>query len=220
MPVRFDTDNWEIYKRFPPGLFIVDSLRSSHLLEENSSRDASFIMARFKEIRALGNTIILIHHENKIGGYRGSTAWFDLSDHILKFSRVKGIGSNEDAAEDELDLPIRLGLGGKSRFSSAMELKPMFFNFQNHQLCLAEDPEFKILRKMADHIEDGGSYYNDFYKAVSEDIELRDGDKKMGKARFDRLLKKGNSAVWPFWKKDEISISGRPRTIIIRADQG
>ena len=85
MPVRFDSDEWEIYKSFPPGLFIIDSLRSSHLLEENSSKDASFIMGRFKEIRALGHTIILIHHESKAGGYRGSTAWFDLSDHILKF---------------------------------------------------------------------------------------------------------------------------------------
>ena len=90
--VRFDSDEWEIYKSFPPGLFIIDSLRSSHLLEENSSKDASFIMGRFKEIRALGNTIILIHHENKAGGYRGTTAWFDLSDHILKFSRVKALG--------------------------------------------------------------------------------------------------------------------------------
>src|SRR4030042_3644007 len=152
-PIRVDGDEWKIYKTFPPGLFIIDSLRSSHLLEENSSKDASLIMAHHKEIRAAGNTIILIHHENKIGGYRGSTAWFDLSDHILKFSRVKRIGSDEDAEDDDLNLPIRLGLGGKSRFSSAMEFQPMYFKFENHQLCSAEDPEEEILSKMADLLD-------------------------------------------------------------------
>lgn len=153
MPVRFDAEGWEIYKAFPPGLFIIDSLRSSHLLEENSSKDASLIMGRHKQIRALGNTIFLIHHENKVGGYRGSTAWFDLSDHILKFSRVKSIGSDEDVEEDDFTLPIRLGLGGKSRFSSAMEFTSIHFKFENHQLCLAKDPDEELLRKMADLLD-------------------------------------------------------------------
>jgi hypothetical protein len=185
MPVRFDSDQWEIYKTFPPGLFIIDSLRSSHLLEENSSKDASFIMARHKEIRALGNTIILIHHENKLGGYRGSTAWFDLSDHILKFSRVKKVGSDEDAEEDDFDLPIRLGLRGKSRFSSAMELKPMYFRFENHQLCSADDPDDEILNKMADLLNPiSPPNQSEFQKLVKENLGL-------GQKDFRKLLKKG-----------------------------
>ena len=106
-------------------------------------------MARHKEIRALGNTIILIHHENKLGSYRGSTAWFDLCDHILKFGRVERIGSDQDVEEDNFDLPIRLGLGGKSRFSSAMNFKPMYFKFEDHQLCRADDPDEETLGKMA-----------------------------------------------------------------------
>ncbi len=185
MPVRFDAEDWEIYKKFPPGLFIIDSLRSSHLLEENSSKDASLIMARHKEIRALGNTIILIHHENKIGGYRGSTAWFDLSDHILKFSRVQRIGSDEDAEEDDFDLPIRLGLGGKSRFSSAMELRPMYFRFENHQLCSAENPEEEVLTKMAQLLNPAyPPNQSEFQKLVKQNIGI-------GQKDFRKLLKKG-----------------------------
>ena len=191
MPVRFDAEDWEIYKKFPPGLFIIDSLRSSHLLEENSSKDASFIMARHKEIRALGNTIILIHHENKLGGYRGSTAWFDLSDHILKFSRVKRIGSDEDAEEDDFDLPIRLGLGGKSRFSSGMDLKPMYFKFENHQLCCADDPEEGVLKKMADLLDPlNPPNQSEFRKLVKDNLNI----KRKG---FDKLLKKGEDRN--FW---------------------
>jgi len=191
MPIRFDSDEWQIYKTFPPGLFIVDSLRSSHLLEENSSKDASFIMARHKEIRALGNTIILIHHENKIGGYRGSTAWFDLSDHILKFSRVRKIGSDEDVDEDDFDLPIRLGLGGKSRFSSAMELKPMYFKFENHQLCSTGDPEEEILNKMADFLNPlVPPNQSEFRKLAKDNLDLK-------RKSFDKLLKKGEDRN--FW---------------------
>ncbi len=194
-PIRFDADEWEIYKTFPPGLFIIDSLRSSHLLEENSSKDAAFVMARHKEIRALGNTIILIHHENKIGGYRGSTAWFDLSDHILKFSRVKRIGSDEDAEEDNFDLPIRLGLGGKSRFSSAMDLKPMYFKFENHQLCCVDDPEEETLNKMAGLLNPlTPPNQSEFQKLVKQNLWV-------GQKDFRRLLKKGEDRNFWFVKR-------------------
>jgi hypothetical protein len=196
-PIRFDTDQWEIYKSFPPGLFIIDSLRSSHLLEENSSKDAAFIMARLKEIRALGNTIILIHHENKVGGYRGSTAWFDLSDHILKFSRVKSIGSDEDAEEDNFDLPIRLGLGGKSRFSSAMDLKPMYFKFKEHRLCSAEDPEEEPLNKMADLLDPAyPPNQSEFQKLVKQNLGI-------GAKDFRKLLKRGESLHFWFSEKSK-----------------
>ncbi len=190
-PVRFDTDEWEVYKTFPPGLFIVDSLRSSHLLEENSSKDASFIMGRHKEIRALGNTIVLIHHENKLGGYRGSTAWFDLSDHILKFSRVKAIGSDEDAVEDDFNLPIRLGIGGKSRFSSAMDFEPKWFKFENHQLCSADDPEEDILKKMADLLNPSDPPNQSEFRALVK------SNLSIGRKPFDKLLKRGE--LLNFW---------------------
>jgi hypothetical protein len=190
-PVRFDADEWGIYKTFPPGLFIIDSLRSSHLLEENSSQDAAFIMARHKEIRALGNTIILIHHENKGGGYRGSTAWFDLSDHILKFCRVKAIGSDEDAQEEDLNLPIRLGLGGKSRFSSAMDLAPLYFKFQDGQLARADDPEDEILNRMAELLNPAfPPNQTEFQKLVKENLGI-------AAKPFRSLLKKGEEkGVW------------------------
>lgn len=194
-PVRFDADEWEVYKTFPPGLFIIDSLRSSYLDEENSSKVAAFIMARFKEVRSMGNTVILIHHENKIGSYRGSTAWFDLSDHILKFSRVKEIGSDKDVDDDNFNLPIRLGLGGKSRFSSALELKPMFFKFENQLLVRAEDPEnepLENLRKILVGMGDSGGIpptQGDFIKLIRKEFQV-------GKDKARSMIKKGEGVYW------------------------
>jgi hypothetical protein len=194
-PIRFDADEWEIYKTFPPGLFIIDSLRSSYLDEENSSKVASFIMALFKEIRSLGNTIILIHHENKIGSYRGSTAWFDLSDHILKFSRVKEIGSDKDVDDDNFDLPIRLGLGGKSRFSSALELRPMFFRFENQLLVSADNPDNEPLENVRNILigmtGDGGNppTQGELIKLIKKELEV-------GKDKARQLIRKGEGVYW------------------------
>lgn len=190
-PFRIDSEGWEIYKAFPKGLIIFDSLRSSHHGEENSSKDAGFIMDRYREIRSLGNTIILIHHENKLGGYRGSTAWFDLVDHVLKFNRVRKIGSDEEGDENDFNLPIRLTLGGKSRFSSAMELKPLYFKFENHNLCLADDPETDILNKMAELLSPAyPPNQSEFKKLVADNLGFK-------QKAFNKLVKKGeDSGFW------------------------
>jgi hypothetical protein len=196
MPVRIDAPESEIYKSFPPGLFIIDSLRSSHTLEENSSKDASFVMAKHKELRAAGHTIILIHHEAKKGGYRGSTAWFDLCDHILKFSRVRKIGSDEEVDEDDFDLPIRLGLGGKSRFSSGMELKPMYFKFQDHQLCLADDPITEPLKKMCELLSnDSPTIKKDFQEMVADKLGFK-------RKAFEKLLRQGEKDK--LWRSEKL----------------
>jgi hypothetical protein len=143
-------------------------------------------MGRYKEIRSLGSTVILIHHDNKIGGYRGSTAWFDLSDHILQFSRVKKVGDDKgvDQSED-FNLPIRLALGGKSRFSSAMELKPMYFKFENNQLCLVDDPDDEVLCKMALLLHPTvPTNQSQFQSKVKDNLDI-------GKDNFRKYLKMG-----------------------------
>ena len=195
MPVRIDADEWTIFKTFPPGLFIIDSLRSSHLLEENSSKDAAFVMSRFKEVRVLGNTIVLVHHENKLGGYRGSSAWFDLSDHILKFGRVPRIGSDEDADQDDFTLPIRLGLGGKSRFSSAMEFRPMFFRFEDHQLCIASNPDEAVLEKIAKLLNpETPPNQGQLQKLVQANLGI-------GRKGFEKFLRQG---MGKYWRVEEV----------------
>lgn len=191
VPVRIDADAWEIYKVFPPGLLIIDSLRSSHLLEENSSRDASFVMSRYKEICNTGHTVSLIHHQSKIGGYRGSTAWLDLSDHVLQFNRVRSIGSDEDVDEDNFDLPIRLAVKGKSRFSSGLELKPMYFKFQDSQLVSADNPEKNTLIKMAGLLSAASPpNQTEFRKLADDNLGLK-------RKAFDKLLRKGEEL--DFW---------------------
>ena len=75
-PPRLDESKWISYKSLPTGLIIFDSMRSAHLLDENSSKDMTLIMSRMKELRELGHTIIALLHAPKGDArtYRGSTA--------------------------------------------------------------------------------------------------------------------------------------------------
>jgi len=195
MPVRFDSDDWEIYKTFPPGLFIIDSLRSSHNLDENSSKDAQFITSRIKELRSLGSTILLIHHETKIGGYRGSTAWFDLADHILKFSRVKKIGDDRDTDVEDLTLPLRLGLAGKSRFSGITNIKPMFFKFENQMLVRAEDPDRELLKSIHQVLLQREEHMPPINRQ-KDLIDLIKQETGVGGSKAAALIKNGEGVYW------------------------
>jgi archaellum biogenesis ATPase FlaH len=105
-PPKMDTDQWVAYKQLPPGLIIFDTLRSCQNLDENNSKDMSLIMNRFKELRDLGFTVIILHHTPKSdkGTYKGSTAIQDLCDHLLSMDYEGDV--------------IKLGVpkGGKTRY--------------------------------------------------------------------------------------------------------
>lgn len=127
-PYHFDDDDkWEIYKEFEPGLIIVDSLRSSHHLDENSSKDIGLLMERLKFIRGAASTIVLIHNENKAGGYRGSTSLSDLVDQVLCYDCVERIGDNKEVDLEKTKSTIRrLGIGGKHRFDTPIIQNPIY----------------------------------------------------------------------------------------------
>lgn len=75
----------------PPGsLLVFDTLRASQSRDENDSQQMASIMMKLKILRDSGFTILLIHHTPKGNDniYKGSTAIFDLSDHVLSFHTI------------------------------------------------------------------------------------------------------------------------------------
>ncbi len=139
-PYRLDTDNWEIYKVFEPGLFILDSLRSAHHLDQNSSKDVSFLMERLKIIRGNDSTIVLIHNENKTGDFSGSAALSDLCDQVLMYGCVEEVGSEKEVPVIRTHSTIRrLAVGGKHRFDTPIIIDPLFLTLsENGRLEIAE----------------------------------------------------------------------------------
>ncbi len=154
-PYRLDTDNWEIYKAFEPGLFIVDSLRSAHRGDENSSQDVSSLMERLKFIRGTDSTIVLIHNENKTGDFRGSTSLTDLCDQILMYGCVEEFGSEKEVSPARTRSKIRkLAIGGKHRFDTPIIEHPLYLTLRDDGKLDTAAPEEKLLQT-AEYIKSG-----------------------------------------------------------------
>ena len=140
-PYHFDEDGWEIYKEFEPGLIVVDSLRSSHHLDENSSKDIGLLMERLKFIRGASSTIVLIHNENKAGGYRGSTSLADLVDQVLCYDCVERIGDEKEVELIKTKSTIRrLGIGGKHRFDTPIIQNPIYVTLGSNGIPSLAEP--------------------------------------------------------------------------------
>jgi hypothetical protein len=72
-----------------PALIVIDTLARSMVGgDENSAEDMGLLIAAAERIRqATGATVILVHHVNKQGGARGSTALLGAVHTILECSR-------------------------------------------------------------------------------------------------------------------------------------
>lgn len=146
-PPRLDTDEWIRYKDLPLGLLIFDSLRSSQLLDENSSQDMAIIMSRLKELREMGFTVVLIHHSPKADKrtYKGSSAIQDLCDHVLSLDPIE----EDDSFDGIYNVPLRFGVRGKTRF----EAHSITIKFEPESgFILAPDPDEEAMEMITDAI--------------------------------------------------------------------
>ena len=90
-------------------------------------------------------------------------------------------------------------LGGKSRFSSAIDMKPMFFKFRDEQLCGTEDPDSDILGKMAELIDpENPPNQSEFRKLTKNNLSL-------GRKTFDKLLSKGERLGFWYSKRSQMA---------------
>jgi len=131
-PPKLDSKKeWEIYKSFPPGLFIFDSLRASHSLDSNSDKDMTLIMNRLKDLWAVGHTIILLQHTPRADDRRskGSTTITDLADLNLALFQVEQPG-DEPREDDSGDSdPNRVKI---LYFGSLPESKSRYTKYQTY----------------------------------------------------------------------------------------
>lgn len=188
-PPRLDSKEWVLYKDLPPGLLIIDSLRSSQLLDENSSKDMASILCRAKELREMGFTIVLLAHTPKGSDaiYKGSTAILDLSDHILGFQMVKDSG--EDVVEFDPSQLFSFGTRIKTRYEPAQ----IFLNFDPSikRFTKAEDPDCDNLRSLWNYLKTRETPPNqsEFREQGTKSIGVAD-------AEMRRLISKGTGLCW------------------------
>jgi len=81
---------WQDMDRPPVDLFFVDTLhRASVGAEENSSNDAGIVVDAVTGMQNVMDCAgVVVHHSNKTGGYRGSTAYRGNVDFVFKVEGV------------------------------------------------------------------------------------------------------------------------------------
>jgi archaellum biogenesis ATPase FlaH len=199
-PPKVDSIEWELYKKLSPGLLIIDTLRSSQHKDENDSKDMSFIMARLKELRDIGFTIVLLHHTPKSNDrtYKGSTAIFDLSDHVLALYKVrKGRPEEIIDDDDDEDVVYRIGTKDKTRYEPFH-----IFIMRDPELgfVLAPDPDTDDLEAIwAILKEHPRMNQSQVWDAAKERLGMK------SKGIVVSLLKKGTGMYW------DVTSDGRAR---------
>lgn len=190
-PPKIDSPEWEAYKKLAPGLLIVDTLRAFQLQDENDSRHMAIIMGRLKELREFGHTILLLHHTPKSNErtYKGSTAIFDLSDHVLSLYRT----SKKDADdEDESGQYYRFGTKEKTRY----EPFHMFLTFEPREgFVEAQDPDTEDMKELG-KIMNIFKKENDRSPNQSEVVKMAKKDLDLSYSKVQKLLKKGEETYW------------------------
>ena len=78
-------------------LLVIDTLHAANIGgDENSAKEISITLQAIKHARdKLGCTVLLLHHANKTGGYRGSSALHGAMDTMLQTKLTDGIGTLE-----------------------------------------------------------------------------------------------------------------------------
>ncbi len=158
-PPKLDGPDWAHYKSFPAGsLMIFDTARASHDGEENSDQDAALVMNRLKEIRELGNDILLLYHTTKLNERRarGATTWEDLADHVLAFYKVRRETFEEIEGDDkDPNALLFLGTGRKSRYEPFHLY--LTADLSAGHFSIADSPDAEAINAVAEYIAGPGS---------------------------------------------------------------
>ncbi|MBF0344557.1 MAG: AAA family ATPase [Nitrospirae bacterium] len=194
-PPRIDDKAWELYKQLPQGaVLIFDTLRACQNGDENSSQDMQKVMSRFKELRDMGFTIVLLHHTAKGDGtrYKGSTAIQDLADHSVVLQKLKRGTDNEIFDDKETDIQYKLCTKDKTRYAPFS----IFLEFEiNRGFYVAEkDPREEYVEGISEIIKSlstNGEYplQKDIKKLAKQDLDI-------GKDMTLNVLKYGEGKYW------------------------
>lgn len=93
-------EEWaQALRAFAPAMVVVDTLRRSHRLDENSSDTPVAVYSAWREVVGPHATVVYLHHDRKTsfdGGsdrdeeFRGSGAWLDEADLGIHLVRTRG----------------------------------------------------------------------------------------------------------------------------------
>ena len=121
---------YNMVKAEQPVAVVLDTLRALHTGQEDKSDEMQPLIAPVGQIAHETNAAFVFnHHQNKLGGYRGSTAIRAACDQEWAFHREENAGDGADAVRGTIrvegrhgppfTLHVRLGVGGRWALTNA-----------------------------------------------------------------------------------------------------
>lgn len=197
-----------LLRQHPNCLFVFDTLRSAQDGDENDSRFMAGIMKSVRKLRDHGATIILLHHTKKSEDdvYKGSTAIFDLVDHVLglyPFKKEKNSQESDDEIAKSSTSTFFFGTKDKTRFMPSKNY--LRFDKDRRLFMLVDDPEIEWLLKIQKMIPEAGIIQTNLLMKLDTELRLKKG-------RALKLLDVGTDRFWSAKKnpKNNNTITYKP----------
>jgi archaellum biogenesis ATPase FlaH len=197
-----------LLRQNPNCLFVFDTLRSAQDGDENDSRFMAGVMKSVRKLRDHDATIVLLHHTKKSEDevYKGSTAIFDLVDHVLGLYPFKK-GMSDQESDDEIPKNsgaiFFFGTKDKTRFMPSKN----YLRFDNDRrlFMLADDPQIDHLLKIQRMIPETGIIQTNLLVKIDSELGLKKG-------RALKLLEAGINQYWSSEKnpKNNNAITYKP----------
>lgn len=205
-PAQLDKDPQayvNLLKNHSNALLIFDTLQSAQTGDENESRSMALVMQTLRQLRDQGATIILLHHTRKGSDstYKGSTAIFDLVDHVMGLYPVKGPEDDQEVDEDHMentDRAFRFGTKDKTRFQPFKHF--LRFDKETHLFVSAADPGNFILEQIQKLIPQEGIIQKDLLPLLDRSLNIK-------QRRALALLQQGAGRYWSADKKPHLKNS-------------
>ena len=192
-PSKLDKDSWVIYKNLPQNsLLIFDTLKSSQGLDMNKDETMAFILERFRELRDLGFTIVLLHHTPKSSDTipKNSTTITDNADHVLGLTTLI---VNNERNNDGL-LKFGCGEDDKSRYPKS-HICLSFDGEVFERVPDPEDVEFENIKRTIVELSKNGP---------PNQSQIVDSAKNMLGLNRGKVLSLLNRGEGKFWKSSKI----------------
>ncbi len=168
-------------------LVMVDTIRNFLKGDANSDKDSIAFMDTMKQIREYDNTVIMLHHVNKMKQIKNNTSIVDYSDVVYRLE------ANKDKENNKLFFNISLGdnpkdrIGVKEEFSGILNYKTYTLTLQDQGLN-PEDMDF--INYVKSLLQNGEMNQSQIWENVKKELEMN------FKGEVHAKLKRYNGVIW------------------------
>lgn len=217
-PPQMDGPNWEILSALVSTLcnplLIFDTLQSACCcLDITSNADFSPVMARFKYLRDMGATIVLLHHTPKADStqYVGASVIFNQVDHVIAQFPVKQTGTDKEQLRDDQDTAHVYRFGSKDKTRFGHHKIYVTFSKAAGLFQLAESPEVEEMKIIQGVIAELYETQSPCQATIIEALKNYGCLMNNSERQIRKLLKKGDGVYWQTFKGANYKTMYRPQ---------